>query len=186
MDETEFEFGVTPFYFVRHGETIGNELGIVQGQTETDLSALGRNTAVRAAEQLSKVPLGSIYASPLKRAMTTASIVRMFNGAPVIPLRGLMERHWGGFQGRPKGLRPPIPSPRGVESIEEFESRVLTALRSITGPSPVLVVAHSGVFRVICRLAGLPADSSVSVANGQALRLEPPAGTKRTWRIRAV
>lgn len=186
MSETGFEFGVTPFYFLRHGETFESEQGILQGQRETDLTAQGRRTAERAAELLSKVPLGSIYASPLKRAMMTASIVGMFNGAPVIPLPGLMERHWGRFEGKPKDRRPPVSNPRSVESIEDFESRVLDAIRSISGPSPVLLVAHSGVFRVICGFAGLPVDSAVSVASGQALRLEPPTNAKRAWRIRAV
>ena len=187
MAETGFEFGVTPFYFLRHGETYESEQGILQGQSETDLTAQGRRSAERAAELLSDVPLGSIYASPLKRTMMTASIIGMFNGAPVFPLSGLMERHWGQFEGQPKDRRPPIANPRSAESVEDFERRVLDALRSIRGPSPVLVVAHSGVFRVICGFAGLPADSAVSVATGQALWLEPPRdGVKRPWHIRAV
>lgn len=186
MAETGFEFGVTPFYFLRHGETYQSERGILQGQSETDLTAEGRRSAERAAEMLSNVPLGSIYASPLKRAMLTASIVGLFNGAPVIPLPGLMERHWGRFQGKPKDQRPPISNPRTAESIEDFESRVLDAMKSISGPSPVLVVAHSGVFRILCKFANLPADSAVSVASAQCLRLEPPTEARQRWRIRAL
>ncbi len=186
MAETGFEFGVTPFYFLRHGETYESEQGILQGQSETDLTVRGRRSAERAAELMSNVPLGSIYSSPLKRTMMTASIIGMFNGAPVFHLPGLMERHWGQFEGRPKDLRPPIVNPRSAESIEDFEHRVLDAMRSIAGPSPVLVVAHSGVFRIICGFAGLPADSAVSVASGQALWLKPPEDGTRPWHIRAV
>ena len=186
MGDIGFEFGVTPFYFLRHGETFQSEEGILQGQSETYLTAQGRRTAERAAESLSNVHLGSIYASPLKRTMMTATIVGMFNRAPVFPLPGLAERRWGHYEGKPKDLRPPIVSPRGVETMEDFEQRILDALQSIAGPSPVLVVAHSGVFRIICGFAGLPMDSAVSVASGQVLKLEPTAQADRAWRIQAV
>ena len=186
VQETGFEFGVTPFYFLRHGETYESEEGILQGQSESELSARGRGTAVLAAETLSSVPLGSIYASSLKRAMMTASIVSLFTGVPVIALPGLMERHWGIYEGQPKASRPPVPNPRGVETMEDFGHRVLAAMGSIAGPSPVLVVAHSGVFRVLCGLAGLPTDSGVSVANGQVLKLQPSSVAGRAWHISVV
>ena len=186
MDDTGFEFGVTPFYFLRHGETFESEEGILQGQSETELTPLGRRTAERAAESLSKVHLGSIYASPLKRTMMTAKIVGMFNGAPVFPCPGLAERQWGHYEGKPKDRRPPLASPRGTESMEDFEQRILDAMISIPGPSPVLMVAHSGVFRIICGFAGLPTDSSVSVASGQVLKLKPRKRTDRPWRIKAI
>lgn len=186
MNESCFQFGVSPFYFLRHGETFANEAGIVQGQDETELSAQGRRTAERAAETLASVALGSICTSPLKRTMMTASIVALFNGAPVQALPGLMERHWGVYQGKRKDLRPSSDDPPTVETMEAFERRVLDAMRAISGPSPVLVVAHSGVFRVICRHAGIAIDRRISVANGQVLSLTPLATSGRSWHIRVV
>ena len=183
LSETRFEYGVTPFYFLRHGETPESQGGIVQGQNESQLNAVGRETAEKAAEALSSVPLGSIYASPLRRAWLTASIVSVLTGAPAYPLPGLMERHWGVYQGRPKEWRPPLSNPRTVETIEDFTRRVLDALRSISGPSPVLVVAHSGVFRVICSLVGLPIDRGISIASGLVLKLEPPTKQRTAWHI---
>ena len=67
MSESKFEFGITPYYFLRHGETPQTQEGIVQGQMESELNALGRQTSEKAANILSSIPLGSIYASPLKR-----------------------------------------------------------------------------------------------------------------------
>ncbi len=186
MKEARFEFGVSAFCFLRHGETFESEAGILQGQEETELSAEGRRTAERAAEILSSVKLGSIYASPLKRTMLTASIVSLFTAAPVHALPGLMERNWGIYQGQPKGLRPATANPPTVESMAAFESRVLGAMRSISGPSPVLVVAHSGVFRILCRYAGIAMDQGVSVASGQVLKLVPATVPGQAWHFSVV
>jgi len=186
VEKSGFDFGVSAFYFLRHGETFESEVGIVQGQNETELTAQGRRTAERAAEKLSSVALGSIYSSPLKRTMMTASIVSLFTGAPVHALPGLMERNWGIYQGHPKSHRPSSANPPTVESIEAFQSRVLAAMQSITGPSPVLVVGHSGVFRIICAHAGIAIKQWASVANGEILLLSPSLIPGRAWHISMV
>ncbi|NNG03767.1 MAG: histidine phosphatase family protein [Inquilinus sp.] len=186
LEASSFEFGVTPFYFLRHGETRENEEGIVQGQNDTRLIAKGRQSAQRAGEALGGVLLRSIYASPLERAWQTATIVSILTGVPAFPMPGLMERNWGPYQGGPKDLRPAEPDPEAVESHDDFSSRVLTAMRSINGPSPVLVVAHSGVFRVLCRHAKLSENPAVSVSSGMAVKFEPPGAQRRRWHISVV
>ncbi len=186
MSESKFEFGITPYYFLRHGETPQTQEGIAQGQMESELNALGRQSSEKAANILSSILLGSIYASPLKRTWRTAKIVSVITGTPVHPLPGLMERHWGRYQGRPKDWRPASANPKSVETIEDFTHRVLDAMRSISGPSPVLVVAHSGVFRVLCSHAGFPMKGRISVASGQVLKLEPPGSPRQSWHISVV
>lgn len=182
----KFEFGVTPFYFLRHGETNENKNGIVQGQNDTDLNASGRRHAEEAGERLVGAGLGSIYASPLKRTMRTASIVSTLTRVPIFRVPGLMERHWGEFQGRRKDQRPDDPNPPTVETVKDFSARVLAALGSIIGPAPVLVVAHSGVFRVLCGHGGLPADRRVSTTSAQPLYFEPASAPGQQWRISEV
>jgi broad specificity phosphatase PhoE len=186
LAESSFKFGITPFYFLRHGETHESREGIVQGQIETELTRNGRQMAEDAAEALLNVPLGSIYASPLKRAWKTALIVSVLTRTPVHSLPGLMERHWGEFQGRPRSHRPSTRNPKTVESQEDFEQRVTKAMESIQGPLPVLVVAHSGVFRAICDAAGIANDGRISVTSGQVLWMEPPAGDRMNWSISVV
>ncbi|MCP4315932.1 MAG: histidine phosphatase family protein [Hyphomicrobiales bacterium] len=186
MVESTFNFGTTPFYFLRHGETHESRKGIVQGQNETELNSTGRNMAEIAAQALLNVSLGSIYASPLKRAWRTASIISVLTKVPAYTLPGLKERHWGEFQGRPKAHRPSTPGPGTVESEEGFRQRVTNAMESIEGPSPVLVVAHSGVFRAICESVGFRIDNRISVISGQVLWVAPPVGHRRNWRIRVV
>jgi len=186
LDDSAFDFGTTPFYFLRHGETFESREGIVQGQNDTELNTAGRQMAEAAAEALTDVPLASIYASPLKRAWRTASIVSVLTRVPVYPLPGLMERHWGEFQGRRQAHRPSTPNPKTVEPLEDFRRRVAEAMESIPGPSPVLVVAHSGVFRAICESVGIRTDGRISVTSGLVLNFDPPAGARRTWRISVV
>ena len=181
-----FEYGVTPFYFLRHGETYESRNGILQGQSETELSSVGRRMSEDAAETVSNLSVASIYASPLKRAWITASIVSARLGVPVHALPGLMERHWGSFEGTPKADRPMIPNPETVETVEDFRDRVMSAMRSISGPAPVLVVAHSGVFRAICESVGISKDGRVKVATGEVVKFEPPTASRREWRLSAV
>ena len=186
LADTGFEFGTTPFYFLRHGETNENREGIVQGQNDTELNTAGRKMAEDAAEALSNVPLASIYASPLKRAWMTASIVSVLTGVPVHANADLMERHWGKFQGRRKAHRPSAANPETAETVEDFRHRVAKAMESISGPSPVLVVAHSGVFRALCEIVGIRVVGRIAVTSGQVLKFEPPTVDRRNWRISVV
>lgn len=181
-----FVFDVTPFYFLRHGETPESQSGILQGQTETELNAMGRKAAEKAAAHLVGITLRSIYASPLKRAWQTASILSTLTGVPAHSLPGLMERHWGIYEGRPKSERPATPNPETVETMEDFSNRILDIMRSISGPAPFLIIAHSGVFRVLARHAGLYIDASTNVGNAQLLLLDPSGGTGSGWRISEV
>ena len=186
MTESRFEFGVTPFYFLRHGETLENETGILQGQNDTQLIAKGRQSALNAAASLDGVVLRSIHASPLRRTWETASILSVVTGVPVFPVPGLQERNWGPYQGLPKKMRPSEPDADAVESLDAFSSRVLAAMRSISGPSPVLIVAHSGVFRRLCHHTGLSKNPSVSLPSGMVLRFVPPGHQRERWHIEVV
>ena len=61
---------------LRHGESEGNAQGRMQGRRDFPLSALGREQAARAGAFVAQhAPFAAVYASPLKRAFETASIV---------------------------------------------------------------------------------------------------------------
>ena len=59
-------------------------------------------------------------------------------------------------------------------------------MQSIAGLPPVLVVAHSGVFRAICASAGIAKDRQVRLTPGQVATFEPPMASSREWRIRPL
>lgn len=141
---------------------------------------------MKAAESLDGTLLRSIYASPLERTWETASIISVLRGVPVFPLPGLMERNWGPYQGLPKEMRPNRPDAKSVESTDAFRSRVVAAMQSITGPPPVLIVAHSGVFRLLCHYTGLSDNHAVSVASDMVLKLEPPGDHRQRWHVSVV
>jgi probable phosphoglycerate mutase len=149
---------------VRHGQSEWNADGRWQGQENPPLTGLGRRQAQHAASAVGSVD--AIYASPLDRAATTATIISEAIGVgPVVVLAGLMERHAGEWQGLTRvqigeqfpgyledGRRPP-----GWEDDDEVEARVLASLDSIADEHPdglVLAVAHAGVIFAIERTLG--------------------------------
>uniref|UniRef100_A0A803MDH2 Phosphoglycerate mutase n=1 Tax=Chenopodium quinoa TaxID=63459 RepID=A0A803MDH2_CHEQI len=91
----------TEFILVRHGETVWNAVGKMQGQLDIDLNEAGRQQAVAVAKRLSREPnISGIYSSDLKRALETAeTIAAKCGGLEVICDQDLRERHLGELQG---------------------------------------------------------------------------------------
>jgi probable phosphoglycerate mutase len=103
----------------RHGETEANKEHIIQGQSESDLTATGRAQAAALGQELSRriggggagsPPLAlTVYSSDLRRARDTAqAAVDALIGAGVVPAGALRlatderlrERRLGALQGR--------------------------------------------------------------------------------------
>ena len=78
---------------IRHAESIGNVLGILQGQKiDLPLSKLGKTQAKKLANYLKKEKIEAIYSSDLKRAMHTAQIIAKSHKLRVIPDKRLREK----------------------------------------------------------------------------------------------
>ena len=60
-------------YFVRHGETQANRDGIIQGQQDTPLNALGEEQARLVGEALKEEEIGCAFSSDLSRARTVSN-----------------------------------------------------------------------------------------------------------------
>ncbi len=86
-------------YCVRHGETIFNSEGRIQGQLDTPLSPLGLRQCQAVTAALAVRPIKAIYSSPLQRAFGTAQRLAEMLGLPVQVDERLMEIHAGIFQG---------------------------------------------------------------------------------------
>uniref|UniRef100_A0A803KXU0 Phosphoglycerate mutase n=1 Tax=Chenopodium quinoa TaxID=63459 RepID=A0A803KXU0_CHEQI len=66
----------TEFILVRHGETVWNAIGKMQGQSDIDLNEAGRQQAVAVAKRLSREPnISVVYSSDLMRALETAETI---------------------------------------------------------------------------------------------------------------
>ena len=58
-------------YIIRHGQTFSNIKNIIQGQTEGELTELGKKQASLLGKKLSKIKFNEIYCSDLNRAKQT-------------------------------------------------------------------------------------------------------------------
>jgi broad specificity phosphatase PhoE len=168
-----------PFYFMRHGETDTNLRGLLAGSLDTDLTPRGVEQARAAARLFAARPVTAVYSSPLKRARHTAEPIAETLGVPLVLVPQIAERSWGVLEGEPRSLRHRGVVPEGAETPAAFESRVLSGLAGITAEVP-LIVAHSGVFRVLCRTLGV-VENEAPVCNALPLRFVPLPGGG--WRL---
>lgn len=170
-----------PFYYLRHGETEANAAGTIAGSLDVHLTPLGREQARLAARALATVPITAIYASPLRRARETAQPIAEALGLPVTILDEIAERNWGELEGQPRHSHVRGAKPIGGESTEDFMQRVLAGFAQVDAGLPLLV-AHSGVFRVLCRTLHI-VESEGPVANCLPLKFVPVAGG---WKLEEV
>jgi len=170
------------FYFLRHGETEVNRMGLVAGKNDLELNETGWRQARAVAQSLKNHRIDAIYSSPLKRARDTASCIAAALGMEIVIVPDLAERNWGELEGKPREMRALGGTPRGAEEPEVFYRRTLAGLARIRSGAAPLVVAHSGTFRVLCNELDVPAGET-TVPNGQPLRFNPPQGPKGKWTV---
>src|SRR4030042_2749358 len=84
---------------IRHGETLWNKEGRVQGTSDIELSDEGIRQARLLALSLKKHDIEAIHASSLKRAMQTAQIINEFHALEIQSHRELIEMDQGDFEG---------------------------------------------------------------------------------------
>ena len=87
------------YYFVRHGQTQWNAIARMQGQLESDLTALGRKQAEIGAQLLAGLDIEAIFASPLRRTRQTAEIINQYVDAPLAFDSRIVEWDCGDWSG---------------------------------------------------------------------------------------
>lgn len=154
----------TEIFLVRHGRTEANDSGIVQGQSEVPLNALGIRQAQVLAGRLQGETFSAVYSSDLSRAMMTARIVAPNN--EIIPVRELREwdlGHWVGMD--ICDVKKQFPEEyecfsydrgdvriKGGETRGEVNARVSAFLENVVrrhNGGRVLVVSHCGTLRAM-------------------------------------
>jgi alpha-ribazole phosphatase len=155
---------------VRHGNTRGNSAERFWGQTDVELSAIGKRQAEQVRDRLATERIDAIYTSNLRRASATAEIIASPHQLEVITCAELLEINFGKVEGLTfkeiSQLYPELVKvwptrdlafryPDG-ESIGDLNNRVtkfLTRLEKHATEDTILIVAHSGVLRLlICHL----------------------------------
>lgn len=86
-------------YLVRHGETDLNKCHVLQGRTNSELNAYGRELARLTAEGLKDVPFDLAFTSPLHRAKETAQIILGERHVPLIEEPRIQEISFGDYEG---------------------------------------------------------------------------------------
>ncbi|KHD34854.1 phosphoglycerate mutase [Clostridium acetobutylicum] len=117
------------FYFMRHGETIINRAGRVQGWCDGVLTEEGIRVAEYAGEGLSDIEFKAFYSSDLGRAIKTARIVlgknKRSKNAELKEIPELREVYCGKYEGEfEKVMFSDILKYLKVESIEEAIRKV--------------------------------------------------------------
>jgi broad specificity phosphatase PhoE len=85
----------------RHGETIENKTGIMQGHSPGTLSKKGEKQAQKLAKRLSKIEFDLVYCSDLRRCKQTLSPLLKIKKQKVHYVKELREISRGKFNGKP-------------------------------------------------------------------------------------
>ncbi|MBD1204993.1 MAG: histidine phosphatase family protein [Rhodobacteraceae bacterium] len=149
-------------HLVRHGETAGNGQCYV-GRRDLALTVLGEGQAQGVARVLARRRIGRIWASPLQRAVETATPLARMTGLPIKTDARLMEIDFGVLEGKPKGTQSlslrkahattPID---GGESLAQVTARVAGFLRELPreAEGEVVIVGHYWANRMLFGLIG--------------------------------
>lgn len=160
---------MTELALIRHGPTVWNGEGRLQGRTDIPLSDQGR-AAVRGWRLPAALQGFDMVVSPLQRCVETAEILRSTLPAAPEPRQEprLVEMSWGEWEGRTlAALRAEQGDgmavnegrgldfrPHGGESPRDVQDRVRPVLAEIGAAGrPTLAVIHRGVMRAIYALA---------------------------------
>ena len=153
-------------YLVRHGETLWNVEGKMQGWKDSPLSEQGIGNAKKLGEVLKDVPFDRIYCSPLGRTLATAEYIKGERQIPLVLDDRLKEMGFGTWEGvvrtvlqeqYPEELenfmtRPHQYQPDGGETFDEVFHRVEQGLMDLLHHSQgenLLVVTHTVVIKTI-------------------------------------
>ena len=90
---------MSTIYIVRHGETLWNAEGRIQGHTDVDLTEKGREQARATARRLSGIPFHVAYSSDMSRTRDTALVILGERSTPLHSVPELREYNKGVFEG---------------------------------------------------------------------------------------
>lgn len=167
---------MTEVLLVRHGETVWNQEGRMQGQHDSPLTDTGLRQGVQVARRLKDVAFTTLYSSDLGRAYRTAQSIATETGHEIVVDVRLRERHFGLFEGltgpemkerHPAeyarfAARDPDYAVPGGESAAGFQVRCIACFDDLARrhrDETIVVVAHGLVLDALYRAAsGMPLD----------------------------
>ncbi|MBU0701625.1 histidine phosphatase family protein [bacterium] len=152
---------------IRHGESVWNEEGRVQGTSNPSLSKKGSHQAEMLANKFNNgCKINAVYSSPLARAHSTAKIITSTHDLSINICHDLREIQLGEWEGKhfsqlqqeypemfelwySEPLRVSVP---GGETVIGFRDRVVAAMAEIVKrheqDEKIMIVAHGGVISI--------------------------------------
>ena len=163
---------------VRHGQTESNTRHAYLGHTDVPLDARGERQSSRTAQTLMQQKFDAIYASPLKRAMQTATAINKYHNGRITQVPELAERDYGIWDNLVyEEIREQYPEeheqwardwihyviPQGESAAEVYERNVQAVASIVENHKngTVLLVTHLGCIRnIVSCLLGLGVEGA--------------------------
>ncbi|WP_032093142.1 histidine phosphatase family protein [Necropsobacter rosorum] len=157
------------FYLIRHGRTVWNDQGLLQGHGDSPLTEQGISAARLAGRALADVPFAAAYSSILRRTIDTARYIIGNRSVPLFQHQGLNEQFFGNWEGividtirdteafwqiqhDPANYTAEI---NQGETYEQLAERAMGALRDIIqvhDKGNILLVSHGHTLRLLLAL----------------------------------
>lgn len=140
-------------YLVRHGETLFNKKGLVQGFCDSPLTSKGIKQALNLNKSLFNIPFTCGYSSTSERAIDTLDYILKDRNIKTYHLKELKEMNFGDLEGDDENVVfknmeefENTAINHGGESSKEVSTRFLKVLEKIAKENDrnVLVVSHGG------------------------------------------
>lgn len=169
------------YYFVRHGETLFNKIGRLQGACDSPLTELGMKEALLTKEILEDIHFDRAYTSTSERAVDTAHIILKDKEVPLVYSKDLKEFDFGTLDGSYiKDILDELNARKKRDDFKDIGGDNLTSVniridrimrqtvRETKDGDTILIVSHGSYCRyLIRRLFGL--DPFDAIKNEKAL-----------------
>ncbi len=182
--------GSCTLFFVRHGQTEHNVKGLIQGHSDSALTAEGKKECHRLKNRFKKVRIEAIYSSDLLRAKETARIIALPHRLNVVFNAALRERNYGGIEGKHwtildiihKDLVKLTDQERHsfrahplAESNKDVIDRLLPFVKGIAKKhlgEKVILVSHGGLIRIFLNYIGfIKPEDKIFIKNGEVVKV---------------
>ena len=164
-------------FLIRHGLTLWNVEGRIQGISNTELAPEGLRQAKLLSEKFPCDKVDAIYSSDLSRAKITAQFIADKFNLPVQPTADFREVDFGEWEGRYFSDLEKFDAERlkifhiapdklkldGAETFQQAQSRAMHGLKKIIdahengGENRIVITAHGSINRLIlCAILDIP------------------------------
>lgn len=145
-------------YLIRHGKTLWNEKGLLQGKSDIPLNEEGKVKALELKDYFIDKNIDLCFSSPLDRAYTTAKII--FPNLNIIKNKKIVERDLGQFEGKSHTEYhfhdfwdyKANSNYGGVEPVQSLFERSKQFLEELTNNYPnknIVVVSHGAFLKAL-------------------------------------